>query len=88
VEWSDLLKPFVSDLADPSSAPIPRAISFTPRIICQAALLFVDMSGYSKINAVAHRRPRLESSVVNAYLERLLQTVTDTAATTACQTPL
>jgi class 3 adenylate cyclase len=76
-EWSGLLKPFVSDLAFRSvvSRRYQGAISFRP-YNCQAALLFVDMSGYSKITAaIAHRGPHVMSSVVNAYLERLLQII-------------
>jgi class 3 adenylate cyclase len=76
-EWSGLLKPFVSDLAFRSvvSRRYQGAISFTP-YNCQAALLFVDMSGYSKITAaIAHRGAHVLSSVVNAYLERLLEII-------------
>jgi class 3 adenylate cyclase len=76
-EWSGLLKPFVSDLAFRSvvSRRYQGAISFTP-YNCQAALLFVDMSGYSKITAaIAHRGAHVMSSVVNAYLERLLHII-------------
>jgi hypothetical protein len=76
-DWSALLKPFVSDLAFRSVVCKRHEgrNSFTP-YNCQAALLFVDMSGYSKITAaIAHRGAHVMSSVVNAYLKRMLDII-------------
>ena len=52
-------------------------ISFRP-YTCQAAILFVDLCGYSKITAaIAHRGAHFLSETVNAYLSRLLHIVSE-----------
>lgn len=76
-EWRDLVKPFVADLAFRSLVK-PRYMS-KPRFQaydCHAAVLFVDLSGYSKITAaLANKGAHAISNEVNAYLGRLLQIV-------------
>ena len=76
-EWQDLIKPFVADLAFKSLMK-PRYLS-KPRFQayeCHAAVLFVDLSGYSKITAaLAPKGAHAISNEVNAYLGRLLQIV-------------
>jgi class 3 adenylate cyclase len=76
-EWDTMLRPFVSSLvflcirkrraqSDPSFFPWKG----------HCAVLFVDLSGYSKVTtAMAHRGAFALSTVVNAYLERLLMIV-------------
>jgi class 3 adenylate cyclase len=50
-------------------------ISFQP-YTCQAAVLFVDISGYSRITAaIAHKGAHVISAAVNAYLSRLLKII-------------
>jgi class 3 adenylate cyclase len=75
-EFTNLIKPFVSDLAfrciqSEWSQPT-AACSFRP-YNGHAAILFIDMSGYSKITAaIAHRGAHFLSHHVNSYLEKLL----------------
>uniref|UniRef100_A0A7S3P845 Guanylate cyclase domain-containing protein n=1 Tax=Amphora coffeiformis TaxID=265554 RepID=A0A7S3P845_9STRA len=73
-EWHDIVKPFVADLAFRSLVK-PRYLS-KPRFQayeCHAAVLFVDLSGYSKITAaLSTKGAHAVSNVVNAYLGRLL----------------
>jgi len=74
-DWRSMIKPFVSDLVFRSliSRRYQSAVGFRP-YACHAAVLFVDLSGYSKISAaLAHRGAHALSSVVNAYLSRLLK---------------
>jgi len=71
-QWNRLLQPFVSDLCYQSLTERRtfRAVS------CQAALLFVDLSGYSKITSrLAHHGAHVLSETVNAYLSRLLDII-------------
>jgi class 3 adenylate cyclase len=76
--WRQLIKPFVSDLV--FSSLVPRhhhqtEVRFRP-YTCHAAVLFVDLSGYSRIAAaIAHKGAHALSSVVNMYLSRLLDIV-------------
>jgi class 3 adenylate cyclase len=79
-QWAAQLRPFVSDLAFRSIVSrlrYPRtsddtSICFRP-YTCQAAVLFVDLSGYSRITAaIAHKGAHVISAAVNAYLSRLL----------------
>jgi class 3 adenylate cyclase len=78
--WRTLIKPFVSDLV--FSSLVPRhhhqtEVKFRP-YTCHAAVLFVDLSGYSRIAAaIAHKGAHALSSVVNNYLSRLLDIVRD-----------
>jgi class 3 adenylate cyclase len=76
-EWNGLLRPFVSDLAF-RSLEFRRSqseVSFRS-YTCQAAVLFVDLSDYSKITAaLAYRGAHALSSIVNEYLSRLLAIV-------------
>lgn len=76
-DWLSLIKPFVADLAFRSLVK-PRQYSearFRP-YACHAAVLFVDLSSYSKITAaLAHKGAHALSTVVNAYLGRLLQII-------------
>ena len=75
--WHQLIRPFVSDLAFHSivKRKSESAVCFDP-YTCEAAVLFVDLSGYSKItSAVAHRGAHAISSAVNAYLDRLLRII-------------
>jgi class 3 adenylate cyclase len=52
-------------------------ISFRP-YTCQAAILFVDLCGYSRITAaIAHRGAHVLSETVNAYLSRLLSIIAE-----------
>ena len=84
-DWKKQLHPFVSDIVFRSVIhkqhhlpnPSNGIISFRP-YTCQAAILFVDLCGYSKITAaIAHRGAHFLSETVNAYLFRLLQIVAD-----------
>lgn len=73
-DWLNLLKPFVSNIIFRSLEyrRYQSEISFRP-YTCQAAVLFVDLSNYSKITAaISNRGAHAISSVVNAYLERIL----------------
>lgn len=72
--WAALIKPFVSDLAFRSLLRRRYKSPLTFRLYtCRAAVLFVDLSGYSKITAaIAHRGAHFLSNVVNAYLEKLI----------------
>ena len=76
-EWRTLVKPFVADLCYESLTS--RAFSRQPLVrpfTCQAAVLFVDISGYSKIAAaLADRGAHALSTAVNAYLSRILRLV-------------
>ena len=74
-DWNALLQPFVSDLCYQSvvSKRTQKSITFRPRP-CQAALLFVDLSGYSKItSALAYAGAHAISACVNSYLSRLVR---------------
>jgi class 3 adenylate cyclase len=76
-EWNGLLRPFVSDLVFRSLEYrwSQSEVSFRP-YSCQAAVLFVDLSNYSKITAeLGQRGVHSISTVVNAYLGRLLNIV-------------
>ena len=77
-EWKKLLRPFVADLALRSIVKRhshQRGVTFRP-YHCQAAVLFVDLSGYSQItSAIAHRGAHTISDIVNAYMERLLSVI-------------
>lgn len=79
-DWAKLLKPFVSGLALRSVVRRhlhQREVTFRP-YNCQAALLFVDLSGYSRItSAIAYRGAHAISDTVNAYLERILSVIHD-----------
>lgn len=72
--WHEMLQPFVADLAF-KSLVVQRhqsPSSFRP-YHCQAAVLFVDLSDYSKICAViSSQGAHAISSAVNAYLRQLL----------------
>jgi class 3 adenylate cyclase len=74
-EWHNTLRPFVADIAFESFVQRryqSATISFRP-YTCHAAVLFVDLSDYSMITAaIAHRGAHALSSIVNAYLSRLL----------------
>ena len=75
--WHKLIKPFVSDLAFRSivTRKSESAVCFDP-YTCEAAVLFVDLSGYSKItSAISHKGAHAISSAVNAYLDRLLEII-------------
>ena len=74
-DWNTLLEPFVSDLCYQSvvSKRTHKSITFRPHP-CQAALLFVDLSGYSKItSALAYAGAHAISACVNSYLSRLVR---------------
>lgn len=76
-DWQSLISPFVADLAFRS---LVRARHFAePHFrpyLCHAAVLFVDLSGYSRItSALAHNGAHAVSAVVNAYLEQLLHII-------------
>jgi class 3 adenylate cyclase len=76
-EWQALIRPFVSDLCFRciTKRRSESEVSFQS-YSTNAAVLFVDLSGYSKItSAIAHRGASVLSNVVNAYLERLLKIV-------------
>lgn len=73
-EWRKLIKPFVSDLTFRSFSQrrAESEIYFQP-YTCEAAILFIDLSGYSKINAaLASKGAHAISSAVNAYFDRLI----------------
>jgi class 3 adenylate cyclase len=73
-EWHATLRPFVADLAffSLTQRRFSSRTDFRP-YSCHAAVLFVDLSGYSKIAAIlGNRGAHALSSVVNAYLARLL----------------
>lgn len=73
-EWNGMLRPFVSDLVFQSLEyrRFQSEVSFRP-YTCQAAVLFVDLSHYSKITAaIASRGAHAMSNIVNEYLRRLL----------------
>ena len=75
--WANLIKPFVSDLAFRSLVRrhYRSELSFRP-YTTEAAVLFIDLSGYSKITtAIAHRGAHFLSGVVNAYLSEIIQIV-------------
>ena len=73
--WAELLRPFVADLAFRSILQTNKRLSFRS-YNCQAALLFVDLSGYSKITAaIAHLGAHAISETVNEYFARLVAIV-------------
>lgn len=77
-DWQALIQPFVSDLAFRSliQRRSQSEFSFRPYTTDQAAVLFVDLSGYSRIAAaIAHRGAHILSSVVNAYLAKLIKII-------------
>jgi hypothetical protein len=75
--WITLLEPFISDLVFQSVVPKRKGsksgnVMFRPHH-CSAALLFVDLSGYSKItSALAYAGAHAISECVNSYLARLV----------------
>lgn len=70
--WRGLLQPFVSDLCYQS---LTKRHTFRP-VSCQAALLFVDLSGYSRITSTLQSQgAHVLSETVNAYLGRLLEII-------------
>jgi class 3 adenylate cyclase len=77
-EWHGMLQPFVADLVFRSVASRryqsdETGVLFRP-YSCQAALLFCDLSGYSKITAaIAHKGAHVLSAAVNAYLSLLVR---------------
>lgn len=74
-DWLNMIKPFVSDLAHRSLVRrrFQSEISFRT-YTCHAAVLFIDLSSYSKITAeISYRGAHALSSIVNAYLSRLLR---------------
>lgn len=76
-EWRALVKPFVADLAYCNITS--RAFTRQPLVrpfTCQTAVLFVDISGYSRIAAaLASKGAHALSVAVNSYLQRLLRIV-------------
>jgi hypothetical protein len=73
--WENMMRPFVSNLAFRclTRRRTETEVSFRP-YSCHAAVLFVDISGYSTVAAaISHRGAFVLSSIVNAYLERLLR---------------
>jgi class 3 adenylate cyclase len=78
-QWDKLLQPFVSDLVFQSiaSRKYDNVLTFRP-YTCHAAVLFVDLSGYSKITAaILSKGAHVLSASVNAYLTRLLEIIYD-----------
>jgi class 3 adenylate cyclase len=76
-DWRELIRPFVADLAFRSvvKARSQSEVSFQT-YTCHAAVLFVDLSSYSRITAaIAHRGAHFLSSVVNAYLSQILDVI-------------
>lgn len=76
-DWRNLIKPFVSNLVFRSlfRHRFQGEISFRP-YTCYAAVLFVDLSGYSKIAAaIAHKGAHALSSTVNNCLSRILHII-------------
>ena len=76
-QWNHLLRLFVADLAFQSLVHrrFQSEVSFRP-YTCHAAVLFVDLSHYSRIAAaVSHRGAHALSTTVNSYLDRLLALV-------------
>ena len=76
-QWNHVLRLFVADLAFRSLVHrrFQSEVSFRP-YTCQAAVLFVDLAGYSRIaTVVSHRGAHALSNMVNDYLERLLALV-------------
>jgi class 3 adenylate cyclase len=72
-----LIRPFVADIAFRSLEYLrfQSEVSFRP-YSCQAAVLFVDLSNYSKISAaLSHKGAHTLSAIVNGYLGRLLAIV-------------
>jgi len=71
--WRGLLQPFVSDLCYQS---LTKRHTFQA-VSCQAALLFVDLSGYSRITSslMQSQGAHVLSETVNAYLSRLLHII-------------
>jgi class 3 adenylate cyclase len=79
-DWIALVRPFVADLAFCSVVSRhfhqDRRPMFRPFTTPHAAVLFVDISGYSRIAAVlADRGAHALSTAVNSYLSRILQIV-------------
>lgn len=76
-EWRNVIQPFVSDIAFRSCVKrrFQGETTFRP-YHCQAAVLFVDLSGYSNITtAMAPRGAHALSKVVNSYLSKILKVV-------------
>ena len=76
-DWRELVKPFVSDLVFRSIVCRRNysEVTFRPYTCTGAAVLFVDLSRYSQITAAIKGGAHSLSTIVNAYLERLLQIV-------------
>lgn len=77
-EWSLLIKPFVADLAFrclQNEWSQETDVCFRP-YTCHAAVLFIDLSGYSSITAaLVHRGAHFLSGAVNSYLEKILRII-------------
>lgn len=76
-DWHNLIKPFCADIVFKSliTRRYHSEVSFVP-YTCHAAVLFIDLSGYSKISsAIASKGAHALSSVVNSYLHNILQIV-------------
>lgn len=76
-DWQSRMEPFVADLVFRSlvKSRYYSEPTFRP-YVCHAAVLFVDLSGYSKITAaLAHRGAHAISEVVNDYLDKLLRII-------------
>lgn len=73
-QWNHVLRLFVADLAFQSVVHrrFQSEVSFRP-YTCHAAVLFVDLSGYSRIAAAVSHHAL--STTVNDYLDRLLALV-------------
>lgn len=75
-EWTGVLKPFVANLVFRSITTNSHGMVRFKPYSCQGSLLFVDLSGYSRITAaLAHKGAHVLSSAVNAYLSRLLSII-------------
>lgn len=77
-EWHELLKPFCADLAffSVQSQHFQRQHPQFRPFTTTAVVLFVDISGYSKIaSALASRGAHALSTSVNDYLSRILRLV-------------
>jgi hypothetical protein len=76
-QWNALIKPFVSDLTFRSMTKrrSESKVCFQP-YTCEGAIMFLDLSGYSKINAaLAYKGAHALSSAVNEYFDRLLEII-------------
>lgn len=76
-DWKDLLRPFVSNLVHRClmKRRSESDYAFVP-YNTDAAVMFVDLSGYSRISAfLANKGAHVLSTVVNEYMTRLLHVV-------------